>query len=39
MADLQAAVQAAVEVMRNRFVPGDLTAVARIDRLVAEHLW
>jgi len=26
-------------VMRNRFVPGDLTAVARIDRLVAEHLW
>jgi hypothetical protein len=26
----------AVAVMRNRFAPGDLTAAARIDRLVAE---
>jgi len=24
--------------MRNRFAPGDLATVARIDRLVAEHL-
>ena len=28
----------AVAVMRNRFTPGDLTAVSRIDRIVAELL-
>jgi hypothetical protein len=28
----------AVAVMRNRFTPGDLTTVGRIDRVVAENL-
>ncbi len=28
----------AVAVMRNRFTTGDLTAVARVDRIVAENV-
>jgi hypothetical protein len=38
MADVQGRIQAAIDVMRNRFTLGDLSAVTRIDRLVAEML-